>query len=125
MKQLLVITRDSGVLAVFEAALDDIPCVVLRATDAAMALTHLQSKRVDLVFLDLQSFASDGLDLLQRLRSRGDPVPVFVVTAPNDLDLPPLQQAASRGLHYEIMRRPVQPGDIRAATTAVLATATR
>jgi len=122
MKQLLVIARDSGVQRAFEAALSDIPCTLLLTSDIVTALGYLESRPIDLVFLDLQGLAADGLCLLQLLRSRGNPVPVFVATTPADLGVSLLRAAASRGIHYEIMRKPLDRGDIRAATAAVLAT---
>jgi two-component system OmpR family response regulator/two-component system response regulator QseB len=49
--------------------------------DAAAAQSTLASERFDLVLLDLGLPQGDGLEVLRTLRSRGDAVPVIVLTA--------------------------------------------
>src|SRR5512133_1635584 len=49
--------------------------------DGVMADTALRSESYDLVLLDLGLPKRDGLDVLRSLRSRGERVPVLVVTA--------------------------------------------
>jgi two-component system response regulator TctD len=51
------------------------------ATDGLAADQALRGEKWDLVVLDLSLPGLDGLDLLRRLRGRGDTVPVLVLTA--------------------------------------------
>lgn len=54
---------------------------VHHSMDGIDALTQLRSDGFDAVILDLGIPGIDGLQLLQRLRGRGSPVPVLVLTA--------------------------------------------
>lgn len=55
------------------------------ATDGVAADALLRAGGWDLVVLDLSLPGLDGLDVLQRLRARGDTVPVLVLTARADV----------------------------------------
>lgn len=118
MKQLLIIAKDPTLPTAVAAALRDVPCTLTCVDDAAAALVVLHSQPVDLIFLDLQGLGSDGLDLLQVLRGRSNPVPVFVAPTPCADEMATLRAAAGRGVYYETMRTPLAQAEIRAATTA-------
>ena len=121
MKQVLVIGSDRTVRRAFESALDNVPCEVEFATDAAEGVEALRNGNFDLVFIDLQVPGFDGVGVLEWLRTAGNPVPVFVVTPSADSAVRPLRAAASKGFHYEPLREPFGSAEILAATTAVLA----
>ena len=53
--------------------------------DGDQADDYLKSDSVDLVILDLALPGLDGLEVLKRLRQRGDATPVLVLTARGDL----------------------------------------
>jgi two-component system response regulator TctD len=55
------------------------------ATDGAEANRRIAEGRFDLVVLDLSLPGLDGLDVLRRLRDRGDAVPVLILTARSDV----------------------------------------
>lgn len=67
----------SGVQAGLEAEGFTVDCVV----NAAQADTALQTMTTDLIILDLGLPDEDGLKLLERWRSRGNSLPVLVLTA--------------------------------------------
>jgi DNA-binding response OmpR family regulator len=54
---------------------------VSEAADGETALTQLRDERADLVVLDLMLPGIDGLEVCLRLRTRGDDVPVIMLTA--------------------------------------------
>lgn len=121
MKQVLVIGSDLTVRHAFESALDNVSCMLLFAADVRQGIQILCDEAVDLVFVDLQVLGADGLQILEWLRTTGNPLPVFVVSPSGESTLRPLQSAARKGFHHERLRTPLGPADIRAATSAVLA----
>jgi DNA-binding response OmpR family regulator len=52
----------------------------------AEASTALETRRFDMVLLDLRLPDGDGLDVLRRLRRRGDRTPVIALTARGEVD---------------------------------------
>jgi two-component system response regulator TctD len=69
------LTQSLGVLGIRVEACND-----GRAADAA-----LQQHSFDIVVLDLALPRMDGMEILRRLRQRGDTVPVLVLTASGDI----------------------------------------
>lgn len=79
--KLLLVEDDfdlSGTLArlLSRRGFEVVPC-----SDGHDALALLKAEHFDLVMLDLQIPGLDGLQLLQRLRGRGNTVPVLILTA--------------------------------------------
>lgn len=118
MKQLLIIAKDAGLPDTIARALTDVACALTCVSDADAALDVLHAQRVDLVFLDVQGMGQIGLEILEALRSSGNPVPVFVAPPRHEEGLAQLRAAAGRGVYHETMRTPLVPTEIRAATTA-------
>lgn len=85
MKRILVVEDDR--------ALGDGLCLALKDPEAEIALcrtlsevrTILETECFDLLVLDVNLPDGNGLDLLRRLRDRGDPIPVILLTA-NDME---------------------------------------
>ena len=67
-------------------ALRDASCAVDWVQDGATASTALEGHDYELVLLDLGLPQRDGIDVLRRLRSRGDTTPVLVITARDSVD---------------------------------------
>jgi CheY-like chemotaxis protein len=122
MKQLLIIAKDPTLPTAVATALQGVSCALTSVCEAEAAFALLESTPVDLIFLDLEGLGSDGLKVLQSLRARSNPLPVFVAPSPSSDEMAPLREAASRGVYYETMRVPLAHAEIRAATAAVLAT---
>lgn len=79
--RLLLVEDDPMIGEALLAALRAVPYAVDWVRDGALADEALQSEHYDLVLLDLGLPRRDGLDVLRRLRARGDKVPVLVATA--------------------------------------------
>jgi len=85
--------------------------------DGPTALTTLGSQHYDLVLLDLGLPGKDGLDVLAGIRTNGNPVPLLIITARDDLD------DRLRGLDGgadDYLTKPFQMAELLARMRAVL-----
>src|SRR5918994_5954738 len=79
--RLLVVEDDPQVRAMLTRALRYEGFEVAAACDGAEAMASLRSSRPDLLLLDLLLPDADGVDLCERLRADGDPLPILMLTA--------------------------------------------
>ena len=77
---LMAVDDDRNVLDTCQDIFKDTYDIVLMQS-AKQALTHLDDNPVDLIFLDIKMPGLDGMEMLDRVRSRDDPPPVVMVTA--------------------------------------------
>ncbi|WP_432133663.1 MULTISPECIES: response regulator transcription factor [unclassified Streptomyces] len=84
--RVLVVDDDPTVAEVVAGYLDRAGYVVDRADDGPTALTRAAAHRPDLVVLDLMLPGMDGLEVCRRMRDRGAPVAVIMLTARGDED---------------------------------------
>ncbi|GAA1871769.1 response regulator transcription factor [Pseudonocardia ailaonensis] len=80
LPSLLVVDDDSRVRTVVSWQLASEGYAVREAADGHSAWQHIVDERPDLVVLDLSLPGLAGLDLLRRLRERGDRTPVVVLS---------------------------------------------
>jgi DNA-binding response OmpR family regulator len=81
MARVMVVDDDVTVREVVVTYLRAAGHDVGEAADGEAALTQLREQRADLLVLDLMLPGIDGLEVCQRLRARGDDVPVIMLTA--------------------------------------------
>ena len=79
--RVLIIEDDEPLRALLRRGLTEDGYVVDGIGDGRDAEAYLDDARYDAVVLDLNLPGEDGLSILRRLRSRGDGVPVLVLTA--------------------------------------------
>lgn len=84
--RILVIEDDDAIADAMEAALSHAGHAVDRLAGGRQADTALRDHPYDLIVLDLGLPDVDGTELLRRLRSRADAVPVLVATAREELE---------------------------------------
>jgi DNA-binding response OmpR family regulator len=84
MSRLCVVEDDESVLQLLARALRDSGFVVDLAQSGRAAMAFTGAERYDLVLLDLALPDMDGLEILERLRSRDSDAQVMVVTAHDD-----------------------------------------
>ena len=90
--------------------------VVAEAEDGASLLAALEGCGVDVVLSDIRMPGVDGLEALRRLRGRGDPTPVLLLTTFDDSEL--LLQATAAGAQGFLLKD-AAPGDLHAAIVHV------
>lgn len=64
-----------------KAVLEEKDIIVIEAGDGAEAIDILESNQPDLIILDLLMPVMDGVETLQKIRSKGYSYPILVLTA--------------------------------------------
>lgn len=84
--RVLLVEDDAMIGGAMEAALNDAAYAVDWARTGSAALLALDCHSYDLVLLDLGLPEADGATVLKTIRTQGNPVPLIIVTARDDLD---------------------------------------
>lgn len=84
--RVLLVEDDQMLGSAVAQALRDASYAVDWMQDGALASSALEHHGFELVVLDLGLPGCDGLDVLRRLRDRGDATPVLVITARDGVD---------------------------------------
>lgn len=106
--------RKGIVLAVDWAALD---CVVVgEASNGVEALEAVERLEPSLIITDLKMPRLDGLEMLRRLRERGNNVYVIILTAYDSFEY---AQTALRLGAVDFLLKPFRDGDLEQAVTAL------
>lgn len=84
--RVLLIEDDAMIGEAVQGALGDAAYATDWIRNGASALAALQTQHYDLVLLDLGLPGLDGIQVLTRLRARGNPVPLLIITARDALD---------------------------------------
>lgn len=79
--RLLVVEDDQGVQASLARSLEIEGYEVQTAADGIAALIAIDTHRPDAIVLDIRLPQLDGLGVARRLRARGDPTPILMLTA--------------------------------------------
>jgi DNA-binding response OmpR family regulator len=80
-RQVLVIEDDKDIARLVELQLSELSCDVKIASDGIEGLAEAQSKRYDLLVLDLMLPGIDGLEICRRIRSQDRYTPVLMLTS--------------------------------------------
>ena len=73
-----------------------------------------QAERPDLVFLDLKMPGLSGVETLRRLQDTCPRTPVYVVTGVYGEFMTPLRELQSRGVDFNLARKPLTASEIKA-----------
>ena len=84
--RVLLVEDDQMLGSAVQQALHDAAYAVDWVQDGAMASTALDGHDYELVLLDLGLPRRDGIEVLRRMRARGDKTPVLVITARDSVD---------------------------------------
>ena len=86
---ILVVEDEPVIRELMAILLEDEGYTVRQAVDGLAALETVEQHRIDLVLSDVKMPRLDGASLAQQLRSRGDPIPVVLMSAVYaEVDLP-------------------------------------
>lgn len=120
MKRILIIDDDEGVRETFLAALADGDYELAEAASGPAGLESATAKKPDLIFLDLKMPEMSGAEVLIRLQAICPDVPVYVVTAFYAEFLAPLKDLQTRGIAFDLARKPLTLSEIRIIAAGAL-----
>jgi DNA-binding response OmpR family regulator len=120
MKRILVVDDDEAVRGAFRVAFSTSDCSVRTVPSAAEGIAALNAEPADLIFLDLNMPAVDGVTTLREIRKTDRVTPVFIVTAFADQFMGELRAAAIEGLDFNLLRKPLGVEEIVAAGSAAI-----
>jgi len=83
--ELLLVEDDVDLVQALARALAGRGCALVSCSDGGEALALCQRRRFDALVLDLSLPDMDGMEVLARLRGRGDATPVLILTARGDV----------------------------------------
>jgi two-component system OmpR family response regulator len=84
--RILLVEDDPMIGDAIQGALSDASYATDWVKNGLTALSALQTQPYDLVLLDLGLPGKDGLDVLDSIRARNNPVPLLIITARDSLD---------------------------------------
>jgi DNA-binding response OmpR family regulator len=114
---ILVVDDEPAIVTVVRERLEREGFVVRTAASGEEALAYMEADRANLIVLDLMLPGIDGLEVLRRLRGRGDTVPVIVLTA-RDEDVDKIVGLEMGADDYLV--KPFNPRELSARIRAVL-----
>lgn len=116
--RVLIVDDEPNVRLVFGTALELDDYRITAAADGETALAWLAQEQFDIVLLDLQMAGLGGMEVLARLRERGDDTLVIIISAH---DQPPNVVQAVRLGAVDFLSKPLTPDALRRAIADVLA----
>jgi len=81
LSRILIAEDETRIASIVEKGLHSAGFAVTVAGSGPEALAHAQSGQFDLLILDIGLPGRDGFDILQTLRSQGNPIAVIVLSA--------------------------------------------
>ena len=119
-KRILVIDDEDAIRKSFALALEDSGYGMDAAASGAEGLERFRTGSHDLVFLDLKMPGLNGAETLLALRKMDPAVPIFIVTAFYEEFFDDLKEAREKGVHFELMRKPVGADQIVMVARGIL-----
>jgi DNA-binding NtrC family response regulator len=104
--KILIVDDEPFNLDLLEQELTDRGYAVERASNGTQALSKVESFHPDLILLDYQMPDMSGVDVLKEFRSRGNEVPVVMITAYGTIER--AVQAMKEGA-YDFIPKPFEP----------------
>jgi DNA-binding response OmpR family regulator len=117
-KTILIVDDEANVRLMFRTALASAGYSVIDAEDGPAALRRLRDQSCSLVLLDLKMPRMDGMEVLRRLRSGGNVVPVIMLTAHGSIH--DAVEAMKLGA-IDFVTKPITPEALRTKVAEVIA----
>jgi DNA-binding response OmpR family regulator len=117
MRHILVVDDEPAIVTVVRERLEREGFSVRAVASGEEALAHIEADPADLVVLDVMLPGIDGFEVLRRLRSTGDAVPVIMLTARDD-DVDKIVGLEMGADDYVV--KPFNPREVSARVRAVL-----
>ena len=117
MDHILVVDDEPSIITVVKDRLEREGFAVRAVSSGEAALTHLETNPADLVVLDIMLPGIDGFEVVRRLRTSGQMIPIILLTARDeDVDkIVGLEMGAD-----DYLAKPFNPRELTARIRAVL-----
>ncbi len=119
-KHILVIDDEAAIRKSFVLALKDTVYQVDTAETGEEGVEKEQSKKYDLIFLDLKMPGMSGIEALREIRKVNKETPIYIITAFYKEFLDELKTAEKEGLSFELLKKPIVDEQILLVTKSVL-----
>ena len=116
-KRILIIDDEPNVRLMFRTALESAGHEVVESEGGEQGLRRLRQSPADLVLLDLQMPTMGGMEVLRRLRSDENLVPVVIITAYGSV--PDAVEAMKLGA-IDFLAKPITPDALRMVVVQIL-----
>jgi CheY-like chemotaxis protein len=120
MKRILVVDDDGGTRDAYRLALTGLDYAVEAVDGGPAGIAAARRQTPDLIFLDLNMPGMDGVETLRALLTENPSLRVYIQSAFVPEYMARLKQATAAGLHFEIVRKPLDFGQIRTVVTSLL-----
>ncbi len=117
-QNLLIVEDDMALNRMLTWCFEDLGYRVTAVASCESAVQKARSQRPDFALLDYRLPDGTGLELLQRLRTLYPDLPIIVMSADSDGELPRLAQAEGA---YAFLRKPVQAAQLECTFRHALA----
>jgi len=115
--EILLVEDDPALLAGMLLNLQTEGYLITAAPRGKLALTQCESRKFDLIILDLMLPDIEGLEIIRTLRGRGDLTPILILSARGDVDVK--VQGLQAGAD-DYMTKPFELLELLARVTAIL-----
>jgi two-component system, OmpR family, alkaline phosphatase synthesis response regulator PhoP len=115
--EILLVEDDPALLAGMLLNLQMEGYHITAAPRGKLALTQCESRKFDLIILDLMLPDIDGIEIIRVLRGRGDATPILILSARGDVDVK--VQGLQAGAD-DYMTKPFELMELLARVTAIL-----
>ncbi|MBU1244115.1 response regulator transcription factor [Myxococcota bacterium] len=115
--EILLVEDDPALLAGMLLNLQTEGYLITAAPRGKLALTQCETRKFDLIILDLMLPDIDGIDIIRTLRGRGDSTPILILSARGDVDVK--VQGLQAGAD-DYMTKPFELLELLARVTAIL-----
>ena len=119
-KHILVIDDDASIRDAFILALKDTGYQLDTAETGEEGIEKEQSKKHDLIFLDLKMPGMSGIEVLQKIRIVNKETPIYIITAFYKEFADELKNAEKERLTFELIKKPIRSDQILLVTKSVL-----
>ena len=123
MADILIVDDDPDVRSTLRHALEQAGHNARDAANGWLGLQLLAALRFDLAVIDIIMAKPDGLDVVRIARSRGDEVPILIVTGAIDIDGEDLVAAAIHLGANRALIKPFRPSEFISTIAEMLAAA--
>ncbi len=119
-KNILVIDDDAAVRKSFVLALKDTGYQVDTAETGEEGVEKEQSKKYDLIFLDLKMPGMSGIEALREIRKVNRRTPIYIITAFYKEFLDELKTVEKEDITFELIKKPIVDDQIILVAKSVL-----